>query len=262
MQAAAPVVTFVVCPADRQDRLWTSADYVRHIVEGLRAHGVAEDYVWRVIRKAVETNRSASDTDRAGKEINDIRHLRGLLLSPHYGIRHWRELNFVDESEWWRAIDIVEDRIRERFIRWADELSPKEAAGFAVMALDCLFLETPYGFQTGASTYDTRRAYTAVLSAAPFGLDPAIATGLYENVRNGIVHDTETRKGWKIRMGGQAPIVERDGASDFILNRTSFHEALKGAFDAWMVELRGGDVRLRGNMRARMEQIIGKHYSA
>jgi hypothetical protein len=130
--------------ARRRDGLWTKADYVGHIVKGLRDHGVPEDYVWYVIKTAISTNHSATDNEPAAKEINAIRRLRGLLLSANYGLRHWQELTFSTETEWKRAIDIVEDRIRERFIRWTDTLENKESAGFAVTRHD-LFPRRPHG---------------------------------------------------------------------------------------------------------------------
>ena len=53
-------VTFVVKPNERRSGLWTSADYVGHIVKGLRAGGAPEEYVQHVIEVAIETNHCAS----------------------------------------------------------------------------------------------------------------------------------------------------------------------------------------------------------
>jgi cation transport regulator ChaC len=67
-------VTFLVIPAERRHGLWTSADYVGHIIRGLRAHDVPEEYVQRVIDIATETNQHA--TARAGEQIRLIAELR------------------------------------------------------------------------------------------------------------------------------------------------------------------------------------------
>ena len=64
-----PVTTFVVRHTnenntERRAGLWTSADYVGHIVNGLRAHGVEEvapDYIEHVIDFAIETNAKAAE---------------------------------------------------------------------------------------------------------------------------------------------------------------------------------------------------------
>jgi cation transport regulator ChaC len=49
-------ITFVAMEAEVTVGLWTSADYVGHIVRGLRAHEVPEDYVTHVIDVAVQVN--------------------------------------------------------------------------------------------------------------------------------------------------------------------------------------------------------------
>lgn len=51
--------TFLVKSAERRPGLWTSFDYVGHIVSGLRAHEVSEEYVLRVIDIAIRTNNHA-----------------------------------------------------------------------------------------------------------------------------------------------------------------------------------------------------------
>jgi hypothetical protein len=183
-----------------------------------------------------------------------------LKISPRYTVEDWNAA-FRGEPDWNRAIDIVKDRIEGRFIRWIDLLLPKEFSGFAIIALDCLLLETLYGFLNGASTGDTKTSYKTILMGPPFSFDENLATEFYKNVRNGVVHDTETRKGWTIRMTPQTKTIERDLSGGWILNRTMFHSALKTAFEDWIAQLRAGDETLRENMRRRMDEIINKHYA-
>jgi len=64
---------------------------------------------------------------------------------------------------------------------------PKEFSGFAILALDCLLLETLYGFQTGTSTRDTENAYKAILMEPTFSFDEGLAIAFYQNVRNGVI---------------------------------------------------------------------------
>src|ERR1017187_2456379 len=116
-----------------------------------------------------------------------------MRLSPKYTLDNWNAA-FQGPPAWDKAIDIVQDRIEGRFTRWIDPMLPKEFAGFAIIALDCLLLETLHGFLTGASTYQTRNVYKAMLMASPFGFDEALAVAFYDNVRCGILHDNETRK--------------------------------------------------------------------
>jgi hypothetical protein len=69
-------ITFLVIEASRQNDLWTSAQYVGHIVEGLRSHGVPEEYVQSVIETALETNTRAKDQSAAQRENALIEQLR------------------------------------------------------------------------------------------------------------------------------------------------------------------------------------------
>lgn len=66
--------TFTVKPAERRRGLWTSANYVRHIVHGLRANGVPDPYIKRVIDIAIEANGLASTVaEEQTCEIADLR---------------------------------------------------------------------------------------------------------------------------------------------------------------------------------------------
>ena len=60
-------VTFLVKRASRVNGLATSAMYVSHIVKGLRAFYVEEDYVQRVIDAAIENVKSAARSAAAEK---------------------------------------------------------------------------------------------------------------------------------------------------------------------------------------------------
>jgi hypothetical protein len=57
------VTTFVVRHQQRRTRLATTADYIGHIVRGLREHGAPNDYVQGVIDVALETNLRAAGAE-------------------------------------------------------------------------------------------------------------------------------------------------------------------------------------------------------
>src|SRR6266851_744769 len=54
------VTTFLVKADEQRSGLWTSFEYVQHIVRGLRTHEVSEEYVQRVIDIAIQTNNRAA----------------------------------------------------------------------------------------------------------------------------------------------------------------------------------------------------------
>jgi cation transport regulator ChaC len=69
-------ITFLVRRDERRAGLWTSFEYVRHIVNGLREHGVPEDWVAHVLEVAIKTNAHATaDATRAAEEIRVLRTL-------------------------------------------------------------------------------------------------------------------------------------------------------------------------------------------
>ncbi len=67
--------TFRVKRDARRRSLWTTAEYVSYIVNGLRAHEVPEEYVQHVLKNAIETNARAFDTARGAAETRLIRTL-------------------------------------------------------------------------------------------------------------------------------------------------------------------------------------------
>jgi hypothetical protein len=69
--------TFVVKAERREQGLSTSADYVRHIVSGLREHHVPENYVQHIIDIAIRTNGQAEDrraAERQAARLESLRH--------------------------------------------------------------------------------------------------------------------------------------------------------------------------------------------
>lgn len=72
------VTTFLVKPYEQQSGLWTSFDYVQHIVNGLRTHEAPEEYVQRVIDIAIQTNTRATQT-----VAEQIRLIEGLRHGGH-----------------------------------------------------------------------------------------------------------------------------------------------------------------------------------
>jgi hypothetical protein len=184
------------------------------------------------------------------------------LISPKYRKSDWDKLAFNSEEDWKAAIDIVEDRIEGRFIKWIDQIESSRFSGFAVVALDCLLLETIHGFQQGSSTMNTKAPYLAILPSTELGFDKTTAESFIENIRNGIIHDAETRGKWLIEMSRPATgVVERDSFGNHVLNRTHFHSGLKNVLNHWLQRLRSGDLVGRQKMKSRMLQIFDRHYS-
>ncbi|MFQ5829494.1 MAG: hypothetical protein ACE5JD_10115 [Candidatus Methylomirabilia bacterium] len=131
--------------------------------------------------------------------------------------------------------------------------------GFAVVALCCLLIETLQSFReapeqpaqvVGPCSYprgrcirlpsSTRDLFIKFLQLPAFHGefdDRKIAKRFVQGIRNGILHEAETRR-WLIWRGEpQGRIVEPLG-NRYALNRTGFYRALKTEFEKYLQELR------------------------
>ena len=184
-------------------------------------------------------------------------------LSPRYTEKQWNAA-FDGGEEWDIAVDIVEDRIKGRWLDAADQLINVPHSGFAILALDCIVLESLWGFMKGCAVprRGEQQVYRDILTGVHFGWSDDQSDSFRELVRNGIIHDAETRSRWLVEKTVPRSIVPQvNKQGDYVLNRTMFHGALKAVFEDWIARLRAGDVVSRGNMRNRMNQIITKHYA-
>jgi hypothetical protein len=186
-----------------------------------------------------------------------------MLISPHYHDRDWKRLNLsnsnANDADWQTAADIVEDRVRGRLINWIDKLAAERFAGFAVLALDCILIESLFGLETGKPSPGNAATYHKVLTRPRFlngGFDTVAATCFCECIRNGISHDNETRKGWLIERNVPNRKILVRKSSGYQLNRTEFHKAVVAEFSECMKKIREGNNDARQKMRKRMEDIL------
>ena len=106
-----------------------------------------------------------------------------------------------------------------------------------------------------------QQVYQDILTGPRFGWTATLCEEFRTRVRNGIIHDAETRSRWCVQKTVPSSVLpERSTAGNILLNRTRFHDALKDAFADWVGRLRGGDSALRARMRDRMNEIRATHY--
>jgi hypothetical protein len=197
-----------------------------------------------------------------------------------------------DEDSWARAIGVFERRMRERFFSGIDALfaadtkpdssssdstsSEECIPGFAIIALCCLLIETIQGFREdppavatvpGSCTYPsglcikpppgTNQQFIRFLNRPAFGnaFDGKVAKSFAWGIRNGILHDAETRKWviWRELPMGKIVAQEDDG---YALNRSLFYAAVKKEFESYLLERRNpANTDLRQRFKEKMDDL-------
>lgn len=137
-----------------------------------------------------------------------------------------------DSSNWEKAVRIFNDRIKGRFLDPIRALMKQDINknGFAVMALDCLLVETLYQFYNGVDKTlgSNREQYTAFLQVIMpdvFG-NRETAELFYLNIRCGILHSAQTKKGCQLTFNKEY-VVERFEDKKIRVNVEKFTEKLR-----------------------------------
>jgi hypothetical protein len=149
--------------------------------------------------------------------------------------------------------------------------------GFAILALCCLLAETLQGFRESApkklattekcnfpdgpcvkpTTTDQFKEFLRRPAFRGAFDDQKIATSFVKGVRNGILHEAETR-GWLIRRDEPRGHMLAAEGKRYALNRTEFFQAVKDEFNSYLKEVRNPASLLRPLFVKRMTDIVKK----
>lgn len=172
----------------------------------------------------------------------------------------------LDSAEKDSLLQFIDERYQERFFdpitKLMDSHGQLHGFGFAIMALCSLLIESLQCYRYGLpTTHDGEYAALSRLFTPPieyqiqpnerrngktafidfFSSDahrtlfPNVdGVVFYNAIRNGLLHQAQTKQGWRIRS--DQPQVWN--ASDKIVDRTKFADALKSAFEKYVEELR------------------------
>lgn len=191
-----------------------------------------------------------------------------MQIAPNFDTERWKTLSLDDptSADWNVAISAFESRIRERYLAPADFLVAAEKEtraterrfGFAVLALDCLLVETLGAFLEGLeeTTNRSKEIFCKFLTSRRqfnVAFSQALAEKFYKEFRCGVLHQAEvggTSKVWSV-----GPLVQIDGES-IIVNRNEFHARLSAEFTEYLGELRDqSNGQLRSHFRKKMNFI-------
>jgi hypothetical protein len=204
--------------------------------------------------------------DRTGDDI---------YISPKYKVERWKALDLDPENHNQNdrntAVDILDDRITERFLKPARYLinAPLEGSqptfGFAILALDFLVIETIQGFRNGVPNHKGKseklivgflKKWNAFTQCVPPGTDvKEKAQRLYFDGRCALHHSGTTDS---LIVGVSGEMITFNDDQTIRINRTKFHEQLVEEFKRYLLELRNPDsVDLRQKFKRKMNSICG-----
>lgn len=193
-----------------------------------------------------------------------------MYISPKYTVYDWQQLHLDrDENDWQKAVEILNDRIRGRYfspiellISADDEKSISERSfGFAILALDCLLVETFQSFIDGAESSEgkSKQVFVQFLttrSRFKAHFDKALAEKFYSEYRSGILHQGEIQGDGLVWSIGS---LVMQLSNRIVINRTAFHNALKDEFNDYLAQLRSPqEIELRANFRKKMNGICNR----
>ena len=187
-------------------------------------------------------------------------------IAPGVLADEWKNLDFASPDAWATGIAIFERRIRGRFTDAVDFLisddkprPPTERRwGFAVLAIDCLLVETIEAFRQGLTNTKGKSKDLSVkfLTERPafkgfFTQD--IATRFYYEFRCGMAHNAQVFGNGLVWSVGALLSVDNGRIT---VNRTAFHQALLAELKTYLGELSSGtDVSLRSNFKTKMDFV-------
>ncbi|MDD4735725.1 MAG: hypothetical protein PHP44_06435 [Kiritimatiellae bacterium] len=203
-----------------------------------------------------------------GKSVGTI-DFENVSISPKYRKRDWQEA--VAEDDWDKMVAIFEDRLRGRFLTPINLISKDrsigEFAGFSILALDCLLIETLQQFYCGRDKTEGKHweSFWLFFQNSEFfraNFNRRTAETFYSHFRCGILHQAQTKGKSVVRMDQNTMIrpVEDQINKGLIVDRCRFHKALEDEVAAYTDRLRShgeANEELRRNFIRKMNFICG-----
>lgn len=146
---------------------------------------------------------------------------------------------WLDQGERDRVSTFLRARFAERYFVPIDAMGQDERNGFAMMALNCLVIESLQSYRRGwlTSNGNSELAFCNFFDQEDgFSAFRGFSRSFYANVRCGILHQGETTGGWKIRRDKQL-----FNSATLTVNAARFHDELKSSLDAYISEISTND---------------------
>jgi hypothetical protein len=178
-----------------------------------------------------------------------------IRLSSNTTIKKYRKMEESEDKD--GLAKFIYERLSERYIK---PVASGEKNGFAIMACACLLVETMESFQKGWKTTNKKgrgkRAFRQFIQRWPrFSPLVGYEAGFYENVRCGILHQGETRAGWRVTRNSSCPVFAKGG---LVINATKFLNRLDHSLRDYAAELKKAEWNqiVWRNFRQKMDSIV------
>lgn len=129
--------------------------------------------------------------------------------------------------------DFVFQRLSERYLMPLENVPSEFKNGFSLMANACLLVETYESFWQGWDSTEVAnwRTFKSFFNRENgFMAFKTDAYDFYSNIRCGILHQGETKGGWKITRKKDAPLFNR---VEKTINAAKFFEELRKSLEAY-----------------------------
>ncbi|MDR1349050.1 MAG: hypothetical protein LBJ63_11620 [Prevotellaceae bacterium] len=174
-------------------------------------------------------------------------------------------LKYVEEKNKEKLAEFVCQRLYARYLKPFKYNNDEYKNGFAIMANCCLLIETLQSFKEGLG--DSKGQSECLFKI--FFKDDKIfkehkefqKIDFYHNIRCGILHQGETKGGWKIERGSvsESECVDLINLPNHTIDSEKFADELKKSLEAYSEELKTSDDwynELWENFRCKMRFII------
>ena len=182
-------------------------------------------------------------------------------FSPHHQKSEYIELHLTKDSgrdKFDIAIDLFKDRIKGRFLDQIESLSSDYGKnGFAIMALECLLVETFAQFRKGLPDTDncSKEEYAKFLfEVLHCCASITVARKFYSYIRCGILHQAQTKPNSGLAKQGTRPISYSSGF--LLVSVPAFIAMMNDYFESYCADLYYDPI-LRSNFVTKMNYICG-----
>lgn len=199
-----------------------------------------------------------------------------LEIAPGYTVGCWKKLRLNPDTptsaDWDTALKIFDERIRRRFLDPVGALIEAEKDrgqkmyGFAILAIDCLVIETLQGFREGKASHRGKSeerfanfltGWDAFKVCLPKNCDSrSLAKRVYSGYRSALHHSGATDGAFRVGISG--PVFDFKNEHEVKINRTCLHKELTREFETYLDDLCSQNgTELRRNFLKKMNAICG-----